>query len=258
MASTCASPKRPGLVGSIAPTFSEREEQFRAIILMDPADTWMERVLLSPHLSNLYAERVMLGPWPEGEATILQDSNVAFRYAKNCIRGRWLPAEPIIISAEMLSFAYATEVLGQRWPEAEARLCTDSRLWPVYVSKLFPTPCPEQEDLLAEDLGDAVVYAQRLFHDPSMACLQHIDEMGNDETLKSMVIFGHLVPDVLPPTTSWAPAFTALWQKVTPLFSGLQLTKPSEMRALCQMHLGVASPSTLELESIDMHGGPDV
>jgi len=57
----------------------------------------------------LYAENVIKGRWPEGEAVIAKDAQYAYHYAKDVIGGRFPEGEKVILSDECYKELYTEE-----------------------------------------------------------------------------------------------------------------------------------------------------
>jgi hypothetical protein len=65
----------------------------------------------------MYAQEVIKGRWPEGEAVILRDPGTSLRYARDIIKGRWPEAEAIIATDPHCAERYVDMIVNKRVPE---------------------------------------------------------------------------------------------------------------------------------------------
>jgi hypothetical protein len=96
-----------------------------------------EEELTDPYQAHRYAQYVIKGRFPEGEATIAKDRHWAYEYAKNVIGGPWPEAEATIATHPCTAYLYARLVIRGRFPEGEAAIATDPLYAELYL-KAFP------------------------------------------------------------------------------------------------------------------------
>jgi uncharacterized protein YeaC (DUF1315 family) len=106
-----------------------------------------------------YANRVIQGRWPEGEAAISQDPEWAFKYASRVIRGRWPEAEPFIAQNPKWASKYASIVIRSRWPEDEIVIAQDPEGAFNYATAVIQGRWPEGEAAISQDPKWASKYA---------------------------------------------------------------------------------------------------
>ncbi len=90
-----------------------------------------------PHWAYLYADSVLSGRWPKGEAAIAKDPIYAYRYATEVLDGRFPEGEKAIATDAYYAYLYAEHVIKGRWPEAEKAIAADPR-WSEQYLKIFP------------------------------------------------------------------------------------------------------------------------
>ncbi len=59
-----------------------------------------------PYYAFYYAQTIIKGPWPPGEAAIAEDPEWAYLYARDIIRKPWPPGEAAIAGSADYSKAY--------------------------------------------------------------------------------------------------------------------------------------------------------
>ena len=93
------------ILGEAKPPMSP--EQLRQLAISQDTSTKARRAFM-------YAQEVIKGRWPEGEAVIATDPGYAYRYATEVIGGRWPEAEATIAKSQGNANRYAKE-----FPEAK-------------------------------------------------------------------------------------------------------------------------------------------
>ena len=85
-----------------------------------------------------YADAVIQGPWPEGEALIAKDAQSAYDYADYIIGGRWPKGEAAIKNDSWPAYCYARYIIGGRWKEGEAAINSDEHAARSYAQFVYP------------------------------------------------------------------------------------------------------------------------
>ena len=75
-----------------------------------------------PEWAYKYAQDIIKGPWPPGEAAIAGSAEYAFRYARDVVRKPRAPGEAAIASNPHLAYLYARTVIKGPWPPGEAAI----------------------------------------------------------------------------------------------------------------------------------------
>jgi len=98
--------------------------------------------------------------WPEAEAKILTDVDVALRYAKFVIKGRWPEAEAEMLKSPRTAFMYAADVIKGRWPEAEDVIAKSAEYSFQYAFDVLSARFPAGEDVIRADNRYAQMYSR--------------------------------------------------------------------------------------------------
>jgi hypothetical protein len=126
------------------------------------------QALKDPILATQYAEKVIGGRWPEGEATIAQTSQAAYYYARKIIKSRFPEGEAALLEPSTdINFLifYAEQVIKGRWPEAEEMIAQNPSAAFYYARHIIKGPFPEGEDAIAQDDRLAYNYAVEILKD---------------------------------------------------------------------------------------------
>jgi len=118
----------------------------------------------SPSDAYIYAETVIRGRWPPGEALIATDGASAVKYAK-LIKDRFPPGESTIASDAGLAARYAVDVIRGRWPPGEKAIATTAEASYQYAGFALEERWPPGEKAIAKDSDYACWYALRLVKD---------------------------------------------------------------------------------------------
>ena len=86
----------------------------------------------TPYWAYFYANRVIMGRWPEAEKYIKTNPVWAYFYANRVIMGRWPEAEKYIKTNPVWAYLYVNRVIMGRWPEAEKYIKTNHEYWGKY------------------------------------------------------------------------------------------------------------------------------
>lgn len=120
-----------------------------------------QRLLREPILAFKYAEEWLETRWPEFEAVIKDDPQLACRYAC-AIWQRWPEIEPMLVDKPQLAFDYSFYAMGnQRWPEAEPYIMRDPLVAFQYAMQYFGR-WPEAEPFIMKSPQAAVKYAKHV------------------------------------------------------------------------------------------------
>jgi lambda repressor-like predicted transcriptional regulator len=112
--------------------------------------------LSDPYVAYLYAERVLRGPFPEGEWIIARLAHSSLLYAKNVLKGQFEAGEPEIAKGSYDSFDYAANVLHGPFPLGEGTLAQS--LWGArYAELVLKRPWPAVEKCLFESANGVVI-----------------------------------------------------------------------------------------------------
>lgn len=148
----------------------------------------LEELAKDPEYSFLYAQKVLKGRFPEGEAAIARDVDWALRYAKEIIQGRFPEAEDLMLEMVdrghnfisgyfidvagepnekvehkiletknySLAASYAEKCLKRRWTEAEGFILIALGVAGRYHQTVVKERWPEFED--------AILFRKRIAH----------------------------------------------------------------------------------------------
>lgn len=122
--------------------------------------------------SLLYAERVLHGRFPEGEAAIAGHPDLAFQYAKGVIKGRFPEAEPTFYKYNSdwgnrnFLQRYFIEVAREPNPEVEKKILdTHNGLAASYAELCIKGRWIEAESVIVKDLDNAAEYHRKVVND---------------------------------------------------------------------------------------------
>lgn len=109
-----------------------------------------------------YAQNVIGGRWPEGEASIAKDGESAVNYAAFVVGGRWSEAEATIIRDPACAIWYAQHVLKERWPAAESSIMSSPHHAINYALNVIKGRWPEAEKSIKGHPHDAKKYQKEV------------------------------------------------------------------------------------------------
>jgi len=105
-------------------------------------------ILQDPKSVVMYARRLGISSWPQGEAVVLQDAECAKNWARDIRKRRWFDAEPVILASSNVARAieYASKVINGRWHDAEKLIANhpDESLHERYANAIAPTEMDEE------------------------------------------------------------------------------------------------------------------
>jgi hypothetical protein len=119
-------------------------------------------IATDPEIAYRYALYVIKGRFPEGEAAIAKASSWATHYAKDVIKGRWPEGEAAIAKDPFFAYKYAKDVIKGRFPEGEAAIATDPGYAYYYAKEVIKGRWPEGEAAITTDPGIAYRYAKEV------------------------------------------------------------------------------------------------
>ena len=135
-----------------------------------------EAIIAQDSLQSLkYAERVLKGPFLQGEAAIASNIGDGLQYAERVLQGSFPKMEPLLYAsgAPYQLASYALDCAKTRLPlEAEQKILTDLSLAFFYARDILKGPWPELEAALLPEtptylgLGACVRYADEVLKKP--------------------------------------------------------------------------------------------
>lgn len=117
-------------------------------------------IATSVEYSYEYALDVLRGRFPEGEAIIATNGEYAYRYALKILKKRFPQGEPAIAKSAMASYHYAIHVVRGRFPEGEAAIGEDNNYAEDYAVKVIKGRFPEGEAAISEYSSSSYHYAK--------------------------------------------------------------------------------------------------
>ena len=105
-------------------------------ILGEAMTPYQKRIYKDPQKAYSWANK-RKQRFPEAEAAIATDPELALLYVRDVIRGRWPEAEPVIATDPELAYIYVRDVIRGRWPEGEPAIATSPYYSKEYL-ELFP------------------------------------------------------------------------------------------------------------------------
>jgi hypothetical protein len=138
-------------------------------ILMAPFPEGEAVMAKDAQVAVWYAEKILEGPFLKAEATIAEDPEQACRYAKEVLKGRFAAGEKAIASNCHSAYDYARFIVKGRWQPGEHAIATGEgsrignatiALW--YADEILKAPWPEAEPVLALDPWSASEYSQEI------------------------------------------------------------------------------------------------
>jgi len=91
-----------------------------------------------------YAVHAKKERWPEAEPYILKDTESIVDYVSGVKRGRWPEAESKLMKNPAAAVDYAITVMGERWHAAERYMKRDPEEWVMYVQEFGYLMTPEE------------------------------------------------------------------------------------------------------------------
>ena len=96
--------------------------------VLHPSKETIDLISQNADHAFLYADRVIEGPFPAGEAVIAMDLIHAYDYAIDVLNGPFPAGEAVIAKHSRYAYNYAIDVLDGPFPAGEAAIATDSDL----------------------------------------------------------------------------------------------------------------------------------
>jgi hypothetical protein len=107
----------------------------------------------SPMLTFYYIQKVIRGPWPQGEDIIIKDGGWAYAYANEIIRRRWPKGEDAISQSPNGAFGYVREIIRKPWPQGEDAISRNADHSFYYARDFIKDRWPKGEPVIMNSIA---------------------------------------------------------------------------------------------------------